>query len=103
MIEKVDFSKTEICTEVYIGDEAMEILGRFFLGISPDLPILINNGKIICLYETRVYKRSDGKYKIDVYADAELNEFPLIEKNPESEEYVLYLKGELYVKNSNCI
>jgi hypothetical protein len=103
MIEKVDFSKTEICTETYIGDEAVEILGRFFLGISPDLPILINKGKILCLYEIGVYKRSDGKYKIDVYADTELNEFPLIEKNPESEEYVLFLKGEPYVKNPNSI
>ena len=56
MIEKVDFSETEICTDIYIGDEAMEILGRFFSGISPDLPLLVNSGKVINIYETKVQK-----------------------------------------------
>lgn len=98
---EVDFRNLEMCTETYIADEAMEILGRFFSGISPDLPLMYVDSEIISLYETRVQRRSDGKYKIDILSPN--GKLPFIEKNPGSDEYVLYVNGKPYGENTDCI
>lgn len=91
-----------ICKDVFVADEAMEILGRYFSGISPDLPILIRDGQVISLYQTKVQLRRDGIYKIDVSSPI-LGVMPLIEKEPGCSDYVLYLNGELYNgENTDC-
>ena len=95
--KKIDFSNTEICKEIYIGDEAVEILGRYFLGISPDLPLVVEAGSVISLFEIKVSLRSDGKYKFDFKGPR----VTLTEKNPGCEEYVIYLNGEPYGKISS--
>lgn len=95
--KKIDFSNTEICKEIYIGDEAVEILGRYFLGISPDLPLVVEAGSVISLFEIKVSLRSDGKYKFDFKG----SRVTLTEKNPDCEEYVIYLNGEPYGKISS--
>jgi hypothetical protein len=95
--KKIDFSNTEICKEIYIGDEAVEILGRYFLGISPDLPLVVEAGSVISLFEIKVSLRSDGKYKFDFKGPR----VTLTEKNPDCEEYVIYLNGEPYGKISS--
>ena len=95
--KKIDFSNTEICKEIYIGDEAVEILGRYFLGISPDLPLVVDAGSVISLFEIKVSLRSDGKYKFDFKGPR----VTLTEKNPGCEEYVIYLNGEPYGKISS--
>ena len=95
--KKIDFSNTEICKEIYIGDEAVEILGRYFLGISLDLPLVVEAGSVISLFEIKVSLRSDGKYKFDFKG----SRVTLTEKNPGCEEYVIYLNGEPYGKISS--
>lgn len=88
----VNFNKTEICKEIYIGEEALGILGKYFLGISPDLPLIVEAGSVISLYEIRVSLRSDGKYRFDFKGPR----VTLTEKNPGCDEYVIYLNGEPY-------
>lgn len=95
--KKISFNNTEICKEIYIGDEAVEILGRYFLGISPDLPLVVEAGSVISLFEIKVSLRSDGKYKFDFKG----SRVTLTEKNPGCEEYVIYLNGEPYGKISS--
>ena len=95
--KKIDFSSTEICKDIYIGDEAVEILGKYFLGISPDLPLIVEAGSVISLFEIKVSLRSDGKYKFDFKGPR----VTLTEKNPECEEYVIYLNGEPHGKISS--
>ena len=95
--KKISFNNTEICKEIYIGDEAVEILGRYFLEISPDLPLVVEAGSIISLFEIKVSLRSDGKYKFDFKGPR----VTLTEKNPGCEEYVIYLNGEPYGKISS--
>lgn len=95
--KKIDFSSTEVCKDIYIGDEAMEILGKYFLGISPDLPLIVEAGSVISLYEIKVSLRSDGKYKFDFKGPR----VTLTEKNPGCEEYVIYLNGEPHGKISS--
>ena len=94
---KIDFSNTEICKDIFIGDDAVEILGRYFLGISPDLPLVVEAGSVISLFEIKVSLRSDGKYKFDFKG----SRVTLTEKNPGCEEYVIYLNGEPYGKISS--
>ena len=94
---KTDFSNTEICKDIFIGDDAVEILGRYFLGISPDLPLVVEAGSVISLFEIKVSLRSDGKYKFDFKG----SRVTLTEKNPDCEEYVIYLNGEPYGKISS--
>ena len=88
----VNFDKTEICKEIYIGEEALEILGKYFLGISPDLPLIVESGSVVSLYEIKVSLRSDGKYRFDFKG----SRVTLTEKNPGCDEYVIYLNGESY-------
>lgn len=95
--KKIDFSNTEVCKDIYIGDEAMEILGKYFLGISPDLPLIVEAGSVISLFEIKVSLRSDGKYKFDFKGPR----VTLTEKNPGCEEYVIYLNGEPHGKISS--
>ena len=95
--KKINFNNTEICKEIYIGDEAVEILGRYFLGISPDLPLVVEAGSVISLFEIKVSLRSDGKYKFDFKGPR----ITLTEKDPNCEEYVIYLNGEPYGKISS--
>lgn len=95
--KKIDFSSTEICKDIYIGDEAVEILGKYFLGISPDLPLIVEAGSVISLFEIKVSLRSDGKYKFDFKGPR----VTLTEKNPGCEEYVIYLNGEPHGKISS--
>ena len=94
---KTDFSNTEICKDIFIGDDAVEILGRYFLGISPDLPLVVEAGSVISLFEIKVSLRSDGKYKFDFKGPR----VTLTDKNPGCEEYVIYLNGEPYGKISS--
>ena len=95
--KKIDFNNTEICKDIFIGDDAVEILGRYFLGISPDLPLVVETGSVISLFEIKVSLRSDGKYKFDFKGPR----VTLTEKNPGCEEYVIYLNGEPYGKISS--
>ena len=95
--KKIDFSNTEICKDIFIDDDAVEILGRYFLGISPDLPLVVEAGSVISLFEIKVSLRSDGKYKFDFKG----SRVTLTEKNPGCEEYVIYLNGEPYGKISS--
>lgn len=95
--KKIDFNNTEICKDIFIGDDAVEILGRYFLGISPDLPLVVEAGSVISLFEIKVSLRSDGKYKFDFKGPR----VTLTEKNPGCEEYVIYLNGEPYGKISS--
>ena len=95
--KKIDFNNTEICKDIFIGDDAVEILGRYFLGISPDLPLVVEAGSVISLFEIKVSLRSDGKYKFDFKGPRVI----LTEKNPGCEEYVIYLNGEPYGKISS--
>lgn len=94
---KTDFSNTEICKDIFIGDDAVEILGRYFLGVSSDLPLIMEAGSIISLYEIKVSLRSDGKYRFDFKGPR----VTLTEKNPGCEDYVIYLNGEPYGKISS--
>ena len=95
--KKIDFNNTEICKDIFIGDDAVEILGRYFLGISPDLPLVVEAGSVISLFEIKVSLRSDGKYKFDFKGPR----VTLTDKNPGCEEYVIYLNGEPYGKISS--
>ena len=95
--KKIDFSNTEICKDIYIDEEAVEILGRYFLGISPDLPLIVEAGSVISLFEIKVSLRSDGKYRFDFRG----SKVTLTEKNPECDEYVIYLNGDPYGKISS--
>lgn len=94
-----DFKNLEICKDIYIADEALEILEKYFLGISPDLPMLIANGSIISLYDIKVSLQSDGKYRFNFRGPC----LSLTEKNPGCDEYVIYLNDEPYGKNSSSI
>lgn len=94
---KTDFSNTEICKDIFIGDDAVEILGRYFLGVSSDLPLIMEAGSIISLFEIKVSLRSDGKYRFDFKGPR----VTLTEKNPGCEDYVIYLNGEPYGKISS--
>lgn len=95
--KKIDFSNTEICKDIYIDEEAVEILGRYFLGISPDLPLIVEAGSVISLFEIKVSLRSDGKYRFDFRG----SKVTLTEKNPGCDEYVIYLNGDPYGKISS--
>lgn len=95
--KKIDFSNTEICKDIYIDEEAVEILGRYFLGISPDLPLIVEAGSVISLFEIKVSLRSDGKYRFDFRG----SKVTLTEKNPGCNEYVIYLNGDPYGKISS--
>ena len=95
--KKIDFSNTEICKDIFIGDDAVEILGRYFLGVSSDLPLIMEAGSIISLFEIKVSLRSDGKYRFDFKGPR----VTLTEKNPGCEDYVIYLNGEPYGKISS--
>ena len=94
---KTDFSNTEICKDIFIGDDAVEILGRYFLGVSSDLPLIMEAGSIISLFGIKVSLRSDGKYRFDFKGPR----VTLTEKNPGCEDYVIYLNGEPYGKISS--
>lgn len=101
--KNIDFRNLEICTDIYVGDEALEILGRYFSGISPELPLYINSGKIYNLYSIGVQLQSDGKYKFIINTNYNDTTLPFTEINPNSNEYIIYLNGKLYGKNSDSI
>lgn len=103
MDNSIDFRKLETCTDIYVGDEALEILGRFFSGISPELPLYINSGKIYNLYSIGVHLQTDGKYLIIINTQDNSTKLPFTEINPGSPEYIIYLNGNLYGKNSDSI
>lgn len=98
-MENINFRKTEICKNIFVADEAVEILERYFLGISPDLPMIIEAGHVYSLFNIKVSLRSDGKYIFDFKE----NKVFLEEKNPGCNEYIIYLNGEAYGKNSSSI
>lgn len=99
MMENIDFTKTEICSEIYIGDEAIEILGKYFSGVSIDLPLIIKDNLVISLYEIKVSKRTDGIYKFEFPQDI----LPLDEKNPGCNDYIICLNGKIDGKDISSI
>lgn len=90
MGENIDFTKTEICAEIYIGDEAVEILGKYFFGVSTDLPLIIKGESVFSLYDIRVSRRTDGIYKIEFPGD----QIFLEEREPNCMDYIIYLNGK---------
>jgi hypothetical protein len=98
-MENIDFTKTEICSEIYIGDEAVEILGKYFFGVSTDLPLIIKDNSIISLYEIKVSKRTDGIYKFEFPQ----NFLPLEEKNPDCKDYIIQLNRKIDGKDISSI
>ena len=99
MDKKVDFNKTEVCKNIFVADEAVEILEKYFLGVSSDLPMIIEGGHVYSLFNIKVSLRSDGKYLFDFKESKVFLE----EKNPGCTDYFITLNGEAYGKNSSSI